>query len=85
MKKLLDVSDVLLQPLGGDLVNKLGHVAQKIPVVGHDHQRAVESFQRLLQDGLALQVQVVGRLVKDQDIVGVEEKLAKGEPCLLAS
>ena len=85
VKELLDVPDVLLQSRRRDLVHQLGHVAQKVAVVGHHHQRAIEGLKRLLEHGLALQIQVVGRLVQDQDVVRVEEQFAQGQPCLLSA
>ena len=72
VQELLDVPDVLLQSSRSDLVHELRHVAEKVAVVRHHHQAAVKALKGFFQDGLAFQVEVVGRLVKNQDVVGVQ-------------
>ncbi len=69
----------LLQPrrvvaLPGDTVaaiqlqNPAGHVVQKVAVVGHGDDRALVVAQVAFQPGHRLGVEVVGRLVQQQDV-----------------
>ena len=59
----------------GEFVNLIGQSVEEIAVVGDDDQRAVESHQRLFENLLGLQVEVVGRLVEDQQVDRFEQQL----------
>ena len=86
---------LLLQPGGvvalpGDAVaavqlqDPAGDVIQEIPVVGHGDDRPGVIFQVLFQPGNRLCVQVVGRLVEQQDIGLFEQQAAQGDAPALA-
>ena len=49
----------------------------------HEDERAVVVEERLLEHFLGLHVEVVGGLVEDQEVVGLEEELQQGKTCAL--
>ncbi len=56
---------------------RLDDPIQEVPVVRHDHQGAAESAEPFLQPGQAVQVQVVGRLVHQQDVRLLQQDLGQ--------
>lgn len=61
-EEAVDPVEVLGDAAVGEFVNLIGQSVEEIAVVGDDDQRAVESHQRLFENLLGLQVEVVGRL-----------------------
>jgi hypothetical protein len=54
-----------------DLEDTVGEMPKEPAVVADDHQGTVELPQRLQQDFAAGDVQVIGRLVQDEEINGL--------------
>jgi hypothetical protein len=86
----------LLQPGGvvalpGDAVtavqlqNPAGDVVQEIAIVGDGDDRAAVLLQVPFQPGHGLGIQVVGRLVQQQDVGRLEQQPAQGHPPPLAA
>jgi hypothetical protein len=67
------------------LEDPAGHVVQEIPVVGDRHYRAGVGVQVLLQPGDALRVQVVGRLIQQQQVRLGQQQPAQRHPAPLAA
>ena len=84
VQKLLDVTDVLLQAVGRDFVHELRQPGEKVAVVRDDDQGPVKGLQGAFEYLFGFDVQVVGRLVKDEEVVGVEQQFAQREPCFLS-
>ena len=61
----------------GDLDGTVGHVVQEGTVVAHQHHRAGEAGKEVLEPKDGLDVQVVGRLVQQQDVVLLEQQLGQ--------
>src|SRR5690606_37417556 len=60
-------------------------LVEEVAVVRDDDERAGVLPERLDEDGLARHVEVVGRLVEDEEVGGGEERAGEGEPALLAA
>jgi hypothetical protein len=56
-----------------------------VPVVRDDHQRTLELQQRLGQRFAHLDVEVIGRLVEQQQVRPLIDDQREGHPCLLAA
>ena len=87
---------LLLQPGGvvafpGDarppveLEDPAGHVVEEVAVVGDGHHGARVLLQRALQPGHRLGVEVVGRLVEQQEVRLGEEQAAQRDPAPFAA
>ena len=57
-----------------DLPGPLAHLVEEPPVVGHDHQRLVAGAQVVGQPRDGLDVEVVGGLVEDHQVVVAEQQ-----------
>ena len=68
-----------------ELEDPRGDVVEEVAVVGDDEDRALVGDQVLLQPGDGLGVEVVGRLVEEEDVGGLEQELAEGDAALLAA
>ena len=62
-----------------------GDVVEEVAVVGDDQDGAGVGDQVLLQPGDGLGVEVVGRLVEQQDVGVLQQQLAEGDAALLAA
>ena len=67
-----------VQPAPGDLQGAVGHPVEKIPVVGDDHRRAAIAPQKILQPFHRGNVQMVGRLVQQQQVGVGQQQAAHG-------
>ena len=76
---------VVVQLPTGELRDVVHHPLEKIPVVGHHHQAALEPAEPVLQPGHHLAVQVVGGLVQDQHVRRVDQGRRQGHPLPLAA
>ena len=74
----IPVTAIDLEHLGGDAVE---HVA----VMGDQHQTASESGQAILEPGDGIDVEVVGRLVEDQQVDLLDEHHRQSHPLGLAA
>ena len=68
-----------------ELEDPAGDVVEEVAVVGDDQDGARVGDQVLLQPGDGLGVEVVGRLVEEQDLGGLEQQLAERDAALLAA
>ena len=68
-----------------DLEDPVGDVVEEVAVVGDDHHRAREVAQRALEPGDALGVEVVGRLVEQQQVGLLEQQPAQRDAAPLAA
>ena len=68
-----------------DLQDPAGDVVEEVAVVGHDHHRAGVVVQRVLQPGDAFGVQVVGRLVQQQQVRLLQQQPAQRDAAPLAA
>ena len=62
-------------PLVAEFVDFCYQAVQEITVVRHHNQRTVEVEQRLFQDIFRFHVQMVGRLVENQQVDRFEQQL----------
>ncbi|EFK95644.1 conserved hypothetical protein, partial [sediment metagenome] len=60
-------------------------VVEEVAVVGHQHDGAVVLLQVVLEPGHRLGVEVIGRLVEQQQVRSLEQQPAEGHAALLAS
>ena len=51
----------------------VGEAVDEVPVMGHEHDRPVEFKQRPQKHILGSQIQVIGRLVQQQEVAGLEQ------------
>ena len=68
-----------------ELEDPLGHVVQEVPVVGDRDDGAGVLGQVLLQPEHALGVEVVGRLVEQQQVGLLQQQLAQRDPAPLTA
>ena len=69
--------DLAFLPHLEDLV---GHLVQKVPVMGHRQHRPGEGLQVLLQNGQGGDVQVIGGLVQQQDVGSLHQQGEEVQP-----
>src|SRR5690554_914005 len=65
---LVVVARVAPQPPTVQLQNCRGQLGQESPIVGDEQYRPIEGQQLLLQPGDGIEVQVVGRLIEQQQV-----------------
>ena len=68
LHKLIDAFQMLRHFLVSELIDLRDQPIQEITVVGYDDQRPVKVKQRLLQDILRLHIQMVCRLIQNQQV-----------------
>ena len=66
-----------------DLPDRIGHRVQKIPVMGHHQQSPLVGRQPVLQPLDHVMIQVVCRLIQDQQITGGQKSRRQGSPLFL--
>ena len=79
------VALVRVGPAAVELEDPLGHVVQEVPVVGDRDDGAGVLGQVLLQPLHALRVEVVGRLVEQQQVGLLQQQLAQRDPAALTA
>src|SRR5690606_16698002 len=62
-----------------------GDLVEEIPVVGDDEDRALVFDEVFLEPGDGLGVEMVGGLVEQQEVGGLEQQPAEGDAALLAA
>ena len=72
-------------PLVAELVDFGYQAVEEVTVVRHHDQRTVEVEQRLFQDVFRFHVQVIRRLIEDQQVDRFEQQLDHRQTCALAS
>ena len=68
---------VVVNAPAGYLDGAVGYIVQESTVVAHQHHRAGEAGEEVLEPEDGLDVQVVGRLVQEQDIVLLEQQFGQ--------
>ena len=79
------VALVWVQVAAVDLADPLGHVVHEVTIVGDGNDGALVLVQELFQPQDGLGVQVVGGLVEQQQVRGLEQQLAQGHTAALAT
>ena len=74
-----------IAPAALQLQHPAGDVVEEVAVMGHHHHGAGVIVQRMLQPGDAFGVQMVGRLVQQQQVGLFQQQLAQRHPPLLAA
>ena len=75
----------MVQLAPAQLRDVVHHPFQKIPVMSHHHQSALEAAEPVLQPRGHLRVQVVGRLVQHQHIRRVDQRRRQRHPLPLSA
>ena len=75
----------MIQLAPAQLRDVVHHPLQKIAVMGHHHQPALEPAEPVLQPRGHLRVQVVGRLVQHQHIRRVDQRRRQRHPLPLSA
>ena len=79
------VSLVMIQFAPAQLRDVVHHPLQKIAVMGHHHQSALETAKPVLQPGSHLRVQMVGGFVQHQHIRRVDQRRRQRHPLPLSA
>src|SRR5207244_2855930 len=72
------------EPMGDD-GNLVRHLVQEAAIVAHDEQHARIRPQGRRDELLAFDVEVVRRLVEDEEVVVLGDELREGEACALSA
>lgn len=79
------VAAVGIDGLVVDLQDQVAHLVEEVAVVRHHQQRLVTSTQIALQPFYHLEVEVVGRLVEDQEVGLQQQHVGQGHPLQLST
>ena len=79
LQEFVDAAEVLTDTLVAEFVDFCDEAVQEVTVMADDDEGAVKVDERLLEYVLGLHVEVVGRLVKDKEIDGLEQKFEDGK------
>ena len=82
---ILIVTPVQIYAAAVQFHHRIAHSVKEIPIVGHHQQGAAAATQDLLQSLDRLDVQVIGRLVHNEEFGFEGEHLAEGDPLDLAA
>ena len=75
----------MVQLAPAQLRDMIHHPFQKIPVMGHHHQSALEPAEPVLQPRGHLRVQMVGRLIQNQHIRRMDQRRRQSHPLPLSA
>ena len=67
------------------LIDLRDEAVEEVAVVADADERAVEVLERLLEDVLRLEVKMVGRFIKDEEIDGLKQEFHQGQAGALAA
>lgn len=84
-EEFVDAAEVFAHALVAEFVDFRDESVEEVTVVGNDNQCAVEVLKGLFQNVLCLEVEVVGRLVKDEQVDRVEQQLHQRQTGAFAS
>lgn len=84
-QKFVDAAKVFADALVAELVHLAYQSVEEVTVVADNNQCAVEVHQCLLQDVFGLQVQMVGRLVQDEQVDRFEQQFDHRQSGTLAA
>ena len=84
LQPIVDTADVLGHMARAELVDTRHQAVEELAVVRDDDDRAREVKDGFLQDVLRADVEVVRRLVENEEVCGAEEELDKGYATTLA-
>ena len=80
LKEFLNTAKMLLDLSIPELIQLVYKSVKKITVMGHNYERSVIILECLLENILRPDVHMIGRLVKCQKIVRLEDELGHGKP-----
>ena len=72
-QELVDAAKMLAHFAAAELIDFRHKAVEEITVVAHDDERAVKILQRLLEHVFRAQIEVVGRLVENEQVEGFEQ------------
>ena len=84
-QEFVDAAEVFADALVAEFVDFCDETVQEVTVMADDDEGAVKVDERLLEYVLGFHVEVVGRLVKDKEIDGFEQKFEDGKSCSFAT
>lgn len=79
LQEFVDATEVFADALVAEFVDFRDETVQEVAVMADDDEGAVKVDERLLEYVFGLHVEVVGRLVKDKEIYGFEQKFEDGK------
>ena len=82
---IIDAAQVLSHLAATKLIYLLHQSVKELAVVAHDDGRAVKSLDGFFQHILGLHVQVIGRLIENQEVDRLQQQFNHGQPAALAS
>ena len=85
LKKFIDATQVLAYAAVPKLIHLAYQAVEEVAVVAHHDEGAVEVLQCLLQHVFGTEVEVVGRLVEDQQVDRFQQKLQDSQTGALAT
>ena len=71
--------------LVAELIYVLNKTVEEVAVVANDNECAVEFLQRFFQHVFRAHVEVIGRLVENEQIHWLEQQLQQGKACAFAA
>ena len=78
-QEFVDAAEVFADTLVPEFVDFRDETVQEVTVMADDDEGAVKVDERLLEYVLGFHVEVVGRLVKDKEVDGFEQKFEDGK------
>ena len=72
---VVDAAEIFPHASAAELIDALHQSVEEVAVVAHDDHRAVEGLDGTLEHVLALEVEVVGGLVEDEAVDGLQQEL----------
>ena len=85
LQELFNASEVLPYLPVTELIELINQSFKEVSVVTYNNERAIERFERLLENVFRLDIHMVGRLVEGQQIVILQHQLGHSQTCTLAS
>ena len=83
--EVVDAAQVFFHLSTTELVNLAHQAVEEVAVVAHQYHRAIESLYSLFQNILRWHVQMVGRLVKNEQVDGLQEQAYHRQPASFAT
>ena len=78
-QEFVDAAKVLAHFAAAELIDFRHEAVEEITIVAHDNERTVKILQRLLEHVFRTQIEVVGRLVENEQVEGFEQEFENGQ------